>query len=72
MTTLTLDGNIKLSKTHFVNMNELKIYIYENFWYPEIKEEIEESWYKNWKVDLCNEEFTDISEMKKFYKNFIK
>jgi hypothetical protein len=48
MTTITLDNDVKLSKTHFSNIDELKIFIYENFWYPEIKDEVEESWHKDW------------------------
>ena len=46
MTTITLQDNIKLSKTEFSSIYELRFFIYENFWYPEIKEEVEDSWYK--------------------------
>lgn len=59
MTTLIIDNK----KINFSSINELKIYVYENFWYPEIKEEVEESWYKNWKADFEKNSFSNIDEL---------
>lgn len=60
MTTLTLDNN----KTYtFSTINELKFFVFENFWYPKIEEEIEESWYKNWKCDFENKSFSNINDL---------
>jgi hypothetical protein len=59
MTTLIIDDK----KINFSSINELKIYVYENFWYPEIKEDVEDSWYENWKVDLEKNSFSNIDEL---------
>lgn len=72
MTTITLKDNVKLQKTNFININELKVFIYETFWYPNINSEIEEKWYKNWKLDICEDSFSSIEEMKKYYMNLRK
>jgi len=72
MTTIILQDNIKLEKTNFVNINELKIFIYESFWYPNINSDLEEKWYKNWKLDLCEDSFSSIEDMKKCYINLRK
>lgn len=56
MTTLIIDNK----EINFSSINELKIYVYENFWYPEIKEEIEESWNEGWN------DWEEIKDVKKF------
>jgi len=39
MTTITLQEDIRITKTNFSSIEELKIFIFENYWYPNIKEE---------------------------------
>jgi len=63
MTIITLQDNIKLSKTEFSSIYELRFFIYENFWYPEIRDEIEESWYKNWNLDFDDKKYTNLDEL---------
>lgn len=63
MTTLTLDNNKKIT---FSSINELKIFVFENFWYPEIDEKVEENWHQdknNW------EEIRDIKSFISLMKN---
>lgn len=72
MTTITINEDIKILKNNFQNINELKVFIYESFWYPEVNEGIEKSWYKNWKLDLTSEEFNSVWDMKDFYKKLRK
>jgi hypothetical protein len=66
MTTLLLDNNTKFT---FSNINELKIFVYENYWYPEINQKIEETWYKNWKPDFESKTFSNIDELLSDLKN---
>lgn len=60
MTTLILSDNKKIN---FSNINELKVFIFEKYWYPEITSEIEESWYKNWKPDFEKKSFSNIDDL---------
>lgn len=72
MATITIEKIWNLQKTHFVDINELKVFIYESFWYPDINSDLEEKWYKNWKLDLCEETFSSVKEMKNLYINLKK
>ena len=60
MTTLILENNQKIT---FSNINELKVFVFEKFWYPEINPEIEESWYKNSKADFEKKSFSNIDDL---------
>jgi len=60
MTTLILDNNKKFT---FSNTNELRFFVYENFWYPEVISDVEESWYKEWKIDFEKNSFSNIDDL---------
>ncbi|MGE4443934.1 MAG: hypothetical protein AB7E37_03005 [Candidatus Altimarinota bacterium] len=72
MATITIEKIGNLQKTHFVDINELKVFIYESFGYPDINSDLEEKWYKNGKLDLCEETFSSVKEMKNLYINLKK
>ncbi len=72
MITLTIKQNILFTQSVFSDINELKKYIYEKFWAPCLDEELEKKWYKNNNLELEEEKFSSVSEMKNFYLNLRK
>ena len=72
MTTITLQEDIKITKTNFSSIEELKIFIFENYWYPDIKEEDFEIDFREIKEnELTSKILKSIKETKKIPKHLL-